>query len=258
MQLHELSILQKDSNLTLSITQPYNTSSSIKIEESIKNITANEVILITISMLQYGSTENIRYYEYIYVTKEMQSATTMSSILLYEFPELIPLVEKLVREKPLDDCDKLNLYEIAKAVGWNIEDVIDELKNLWKDPSERANKYREFFDRMYKEAIELVNKDSRQAAEKLWGAVIALIKLHTALKGIFIAHWSHGKLRKYINSNIEAKYRSIFHELITKSGELHRYFYEGEAYLDQETFRIYWNETIELINKAKEIIDKCL
>ena len=196
MQLHEVSILQKDSNLTLSITQPYNTSSSIKIEESIKNITANEVILITISMLQYGSTENIRYYEYIYATKEMQSATTTSSILLYEFPELIPLVEKLVREKPLDDCDKLNLYEIAKAVGWNIEDVIDELKNLWKDPSERANKYREFFDRMYKEAIELVNKDSRQAAEKLWGGCNSFNKASCSIKRYFHSSLEPWKVKK--------------------------------------------------------------
>jgi hypothetical protein len=35
------------------------------------------------------------------------------------------------------------------------------------DPSEKVDKYGELFERYYREALETVNKDPRQAAEKL-------------------------------------------------------------------------------------------
>jgi len=108
--------------------------------------------------------------------------------LLRAFPELIPLVKKLVEGKPLDEVDKSNLREFVEATGWSFEDIVDDLRNVWRDPSERVDKYRSMFEEYYKKALELVNKDPRQAAEKLWGAITALVKLHAALKGVFIAH----------------------------------------------------------------------
>jgi len=104
---------------------------------------------------------------------------------LCEFPELVPLVKKLVEGKPLDEVDKSSLRELVEATGWSFEDIVDDLRNVWRDPSERVDKYRSMFEEYYKEALELVNKDPRQAAEKLWGAITALVKLHAALKGVF-------------------------------------------------------------------------
>jgi hypothetical protein len=51
------------------------------------------------------------------------------------------------------------------------------------DPSEKVDKYRELFERHYCEALETVNKDPQQVAEKLWGSITALIKLYAVLKG---------------------------------------------------------------------------
>jgi hypothetical protein len=37
--------------------------------------------------------------------------------LLHEFPELAPLVKKLIGWKPLDEVDKSNLRELVEATG---------------------------------------------------------------------------------------------------------------------------------------------
>ena len=62
----------------------------------------------------------------------------------------------------------------------------------------------ELFQKYYSEAHRLLEQgDYTQAAEKLWGAATALIKLHAALRGVFIAAWSHGKLYNYVTHNVE-------------------------------------------------------
>jgi len=174
--------------------------------------------------------------------------------LLREFPELIPLVEKLVEEKPLDEVDKSSLRELVEATGWSFDDVVDDLRNVWRDPSERVDKYRSMFEKYYGEALELINKDPRQAAEKLWGAITALVKLHAALKGVFIAHWSHGKLYNYVTHNVEERYRKLFYDLLKTGEVLHRYFYEGD--LDRDTLNIHWTEALKLLDEAKQIVYK--
>jgi hypothetical protein len=61
-------------------------------------------------------------------------------------------------------------------------------------PLGRVDRYREMFEKYYSETLELVDRDSRQAADKLWGAVRALVKFHASLKRVFVAEWDHGKL----------------------------------------------------------------
>jgi len=159
----ELMVL-KDFDLTLSAMQAYSTSSSTL-------VVGSEVLVVSVLTRQHGSIEGVKY--------------SIPLELLREFPELVPLMEKLIESKPLDEVDKSNLRELVEATSWSFEDVVDDLKNVWRDPSERVDKYRSMFEKYYGEALELVDKDSQQAAEKLWGAITALVKLHAALKGVF-------------------------------------------------------------------------
>jgi hypothetical protein len=126
------------------------------------------------------------------------------------------------------------------------------LRSAWRNPLDRVDRYRNMFERYYGEALELVDKDPRQAAERLWGAITALIKLHVALKGVFIAHWSHDKLYNYVTHNVEKKYRNIFHELLSTGEVLHRHFYEGG--LDRETFNIFWTKALNLLDQVKHVV----
>jgi hypothetical protein len=236
----------KDSDLTLLTTQPYSTSSSTLVKGS-------ETLIISI-LTQHGSIEGVKHYEHSYEMMKVDHAITASSEPLHEFPELIPLAEKLVEGKPLDEVDKSNLSELVKATGWSVKDVVDDLKNVWGNPSERIGRYRNMFEKYYSEALELVDKDPQQSAEKLWGAITALMKLHASLKGVFIAHWDHGKLYNYVTYNIEERYRKLFHDLLKTGEVLHRYFYEGG--LNRDTFNIFWTEALKLLDQAKQVVYK--
>ncbi|NAZ25427.1 MAG: hypothetical protein GU357_06685 [Thermofilum sp.] len=108
------------------------------------------------------------------------------------------------------------------------------------------------FERYYREALKLVDRDARQAAEKLWGAVTALVKLHASLKRVFSAWWDHGKLYNYVTRNVEEEYRELFYGLLETGGVLHRYFYEGD--LDRDTFTYFWNKAVKLLEEAKEVV----
>jgi hypothetical protein len=59
-------------------------------------------------------------------------AITASLESLREFPELVPLVEKLVEGKLLDEVGKSNLSEFVEATGWSVEDVVDDLRDVGK------------------------------------------------------------------------------------------------------------------------------
>jgi predicted PurR-regulated permease PerM len=141
-----------------------------------------------------------------------------------------------------------------RATGWSAGDVIDDLMNVWRDPSERVDRYRNMFEKYYSEALKLVGRDPQQAAEKLWGAVTALVKLHAVLKGVFIAHWVHEKLYNYVTHNVEERYRDLFHELLNTGGVLHRYFYEEG--LDRDTFNIFWTKALNLLDEVKQVVCK--
>ena len=63
--------------------------------------------------------------------RKVDGAIKGSLEALYEFPELFPLVEKLIEKKPLEETDEANLRELAGAMGWSVEDVADDLRNGW-------------------------------------------------------------------------------------------------------------------------------
>jgi hypothetical protein len=242
----ELMVL-KDFDLTLSAMQAYSTSSSTL-------VVGSETLVISVLTWQHGSIEGVKYREHFYEMTKVNYAISASLELLHEFPELAPLVEKLIGLKPLDEVDKSNLRELVEATGWSVDDIVDELRSVWKNPLDRVDRYRNMFEKYYGEALELVDKDPRQAAEKLWGAITALVKLHAALKGVFIAHWSHGKLYNYVTHNVEERYRKLFYDLLKTGEVLHRYFYEED--LDRDTFNIHWIEALKLLDEAKHVVYK--
>ena len=175
--------------------------------------------------------------------------------LAREWPEVVAISMKLIRREKLGKRDELWIKELATASGWNVNDIIEDLENLGVDPSERVERYRVLFEEYYREAREHKMKgDTRQAGEKIWGAVTALIKLYAALKGVFIDHWSLGKLYRFVESSVEVKHRKLFMELLDKAFILHIHFYE--AHLGPEGFEERWKKVVELIEKAKEIIFK--
>ena len=169
-----------------------------------------------------------------------------------EFPEVLSLALKLHFRKPLSEVDMLWLKELAEAAGWSIEDVVDELENLHRDPSERVERYKVLFEKLYGEALNLVEKDTVQAAEKMWGAITALIKLHASLRRIPLIHWTHDKLYNYVANNVEREYREIFKNLLRAGEPLHRHFYEKG--LDPEAFKEYWSDAVRLVEEARKIV----
>jgi len=119
-------------------------------------------------------------------------------------------------------------------------------------PLGRVDRYREMFEKYYSETLELVDRDSRQAADKLWGAVRALVKFHASLKRVFVAGWDHGKLYNFVTRNVEEEHRELFYGLLMTGRELHIYFYEGD--LDKDTFTYFWKRAVELLGEAKEVV----
>ena len=173
--------------------------------------------------------------------------------LVHEWPEVVAISMKLVHEEGLDERDKLWIKELAAASGWSVDDIVEELKNLDADPSERVERYKSLFEGYYREALEYKEKgDTRQAGEKIWGAVTALIKLYAAVKGIPTIHWSIGKLDDFVENNVENRYRKLFRDLLDKAHVLHEHFYEG--HLSLKGFEERWKEVIELIEKVKSIV----
>jgi hypothetical protein len=89
------------------------------------------------------------------------------------------------------------------------------------------------FEKYYSKALELADKDPRQATEKLWGAIAALIKLHASLKGDFIARWDHDRLYGSSKNWWGAS------QIPLRRG------------LDRGTFNIFRTEALELLDQAK-------
>jgi hypothetical protein len=99
------------------------------------------------------------------------------SELADEWPEIIKIAEKLGRREKLTDRDRMWVEGLAEATGWDRKDVVDELANIAVNPSGRAKRYKQLHETYFEEAEKLKEKgDFRQAGEKLWGAVTALIK----------------------------------------------------------------------------------
>lgn len=185
--------------------------------------------------------------------KEDQALTShIPDELRREWPEVVNIARKLIARKSLSRQDEHWINELAEAVGWSKDDIIDELINMDILPSERAVKYRKLFEEYYAKAQEFKRKgDTKQAAEKLWGAVTALIKLYAANKGVFVAHWSIGKLDNFITNNVEEKYKKAFRDLLDKAKAFHEHFYEG--YMDEKTFEERWKEIMKYIKEVVRI-----
>jgi len=168
-----------------------------------------------------------------------------------EYPEVVSLAAKLASGMQLSKNDISILREAAEAMGWDGDDAADELKNLAANPSERVEKYVELFQKYYGEAHRLLEQgDHPQAAEKLWGAATALIKLHAALRGVFVAAWSHGKLYNYVTHNVE--HRQAFRDMLKACEVMHRYFYERD--LDPATFKEHWEDAVKHLEKVKDVV----
>jgi hypothetical protein len=186
---------------------------------------------------------------------EISYSTHGLSELAKEWPEIIKIAEKLSSGRKFTEKDELWINELVEATGWDRNAIINELMNIAADPSERVERYKELYEEYFKNAKELKEKgDTKQAGEKLWGAVTALIKLYAAIKGIPILHWSIGKLEKFITNNVEEKYKALFRDLLDKTHALHEHFYE--AHLDNKTFEERWKEAVKILEKAREVTIK--
>jgi len=182
----------------------------------------------------------------IYIPAKAEQKGTVEDLeeLHREYPEVVSLAAKLSSGRQLSKNDILILREAAEAMGWDEDDAADELKNLAANPSKRVEKYVELFQKYYGEARRLLERgDYPQAAEKLWGAATALIKLHAALRGIFVAAWSHGKLYNYVTHNVEEEHRQAFRDMLKAAEVMHRYFYERD--LDPATFKEHWEDAVK-------------
>jgi len=102
-----------------------------------------------------------------------------------EWPEVFELHVKLNIGSELDERSVGWLEELSRACGWDLGDVVEEVGNLNVDPSERVDRYRLLFENYYGRALEYKERgDTGQAGEKMWGAILALIKLYASLKGV--------------------------------------------------------------------------
>jgi 8-oxo-dGTP pyrophosphatase MutT (NUDIX family) len=89
-------------------------------------------------------------------------------LVVREWPEIAEIILKIFCGERLSGCDEAWMREIAEEIGWNEDDVFEELRNFNVDPSVRTEKYEGLFEKYYREAIEIVGKDARQAGEKMW------------------------------------------------------------------------------------------
>jgi len=183
-----------------------------------------------------------------------------------EWPEIVRIYDKLRRGETLNTLDMEWIDELSKETGWSEEEVMDEIKNLDKDPSTLVNKYKRLFEEYYKEAKELKEKkDYRKAGEKLWGAITALIKLYAGKRGIRVTAWTHAKLYDFVDNNVsnkpvklpdgsEISLKVAFSLLLSDGRTLHENFYEDNVH--GEVFEIVFNHAVDLIDKIKKVIDE--
>jgi len=98
--------------------------------------------------------------------------------LYKEWPEIVQFSLKILNNENLNDEDELWIKELAEASGWDKEDIIEELKNIDSDPSERSERYRRLFEIYFNEAQEFKDKgDTKQASEKNLGCSFSINKV---------------------------------------------------------------------------------
>jgi len=232
---------------------------SERFTNDISTVRAREETMANLRLLfsyfLYSLERNIYLSDEIKIKTLLDNQINISWIETIEksYPEVIELSNKLKSNEKLTRIDKWNLNEIVEASGWNKEDIVEDLKNLDVDPSEREERYWNLFKKYYIESKKLKDVgDNTQAAEKLWGSITALIKAYAANKGMIIEHWSRGKLDRFVANNVGGHLKEKFEDLLTYGSELHEHFYEGR--LPQEKFEKRWNQCVELIEEIKRYI----
>jgi hypothetical protein len=155
---------------------------------------------------------------------------------LAEWPEVKDVALHLINVGEMSDFDREWVRALSEATGWDEDDIVDDLKDTTVDPSLRAAKYAQLFNKYYSASMEHYNSgDLEQAGEKLYAAVLALIKYDAARRGTPIAHWSYGKVASYVSNNASREVREDLSMLLKTVHELHEFFYEGCP--DQTTCR---------------------
>ncbi len=118
------------------------------------------------------------------------------------------------------------LREKASELGVSVDEYVVEMVTSDLDPIDRAIEYVEAARDLIEEAREELRKgDTRQAAEKLWGAATLAVKAY--------AYWkerkrlsSHGELWEYKRKLARELGRWI-HNSWANAAEMHICFYEG-------------------------------
>jgi hypothetical protein len=241
--VHEKSALVYEPSTTAYLDKYFEGDGVIKKYEAVN---LNDITIVTRTRRDTGS-----IFEKPEI-KEVSNAYFLSE-LAEEWTEIVEIAEKLSRREKLTENDELWINELAEATGWDRNAICDELMNIIVDPSERIKKYKELHEKYFEEAKRLrEGGDTRQAGEKLWGAVTALIKLYAAIKRAPTLHWSRGRLEKFVTNNVEEEYKALFRDLLDKTHPLHEHFYE--AYLDEKSFDERWEEAIKLLERARKVV----
>jgi hypothetical protein len=183
------------------------------------------------------------------------SARHLYTYLVEEWPEVLKVVGKLVRGEELSQGDEEWIREVSEACGWEKEDIVDELRNIFADPSAKAERYRKLFKEYLAKALEYKERgDFKQAGEKLWGSALALIKFYASLKNVPIVVWSLSKVERFIANNVAESDRRLFRDLLDKTFPLHSSFYEGE--LAPEVFEQRWGEALDALERVRRVVER--
>ena len=165
------------------------------------------------------------------------------------------VVGKLVMGEELSQGDEEWIREVSEACGWEKEDIVDELRNIFAEPSARAERYKRLFKEYLKSALEYKERgDFKQAGEKLWGSALALIKFYASLKNVPVEVWSLSKVERFIANNVAESDRRVFRDLLDKTFPLHTGFYEGE--LAPEVFEERWGEALEALERVRRVVER--
>ena len=138
------------------------------------------------------------------------------------------------------------LKERAEKLDLTIEEYLLELLTRDMDPKDRAREYAAAASSLIEEAInELKKENTRQAAEKVWGAAALTVKAYASWKdGKRLT--SHGELWEY-KRKLEAELGDWAGDAWARAVEMHVCFYEG------------WcnkNDIERAITKVKKLAEK--
>ncbi len=116
--------------------------------------------------------------------------------------------------------------EEAERLGVSVDEYIVEILSQGLDPEDRARGYMEAARDLLDEALdELDRGNTRQAAEKLWGAAALAVKAYAYWKeGKRLA--SHGELWEW-KRRLEDELGEWVHDSWASATEMHVCFYEG-------------------------------